>query len=193
MYGEGGNHFLHTIRRNPDITNIAHNNMVYGLTKGQASPTSEKGFKTPIQVNGVILEPFNPLAVAIALDASFVARIFVGFRDHAKQVLKKAILHKGYSLVDFFQPCLTFNKVNTYQWFRENTYLLEDSYDPKDRNKAFQKAIETGKFPLGIFYQHEGKLVFEEQLSIYSQDSEPLFRRKFRKEPIEKLIQQFKE
>ena len=193
MYGEGGNHFLHAIRRNPDITNIVHNNMVYGLTKGQASPTSEKGFKTPIQVNGVILEPFNPLAVAIALDASFVARVFVGFRDHAKQIFKKAILHKGYALVDVFQPCVTFNKMNTYQWFREHTYLLDDSHDSKDRTQAFRKATEAGKWPLGIFYQYEGKPVFEEQLSVYAQDPQPLFQRKFRKEPVEQLIRKLKE
>lgn len=193
MYGEGGNHFIHTIRRNPDITNIVHNNMVYGLTKGQASPTSEKGFKTPVQVNGVILEPFNPLAVAIALDASFVARVFVGLRDHAKEIVKKAILHQGYALVDFFQPCVTFNKVNTYQWFRENTYLLDASHDPKDKNQAFRKATETQKLPLGIFYQYEGKPVFEQQLSVYAQDPRPLFKREFHNEPVEKCIQKLRE
>ncbi|MFA5160009.1 MAG: thiamine pyrophosphate-dependent enzyme [Candidatus Omnitrophota bacterium] len=192
MYGEGGNHFLHTIRRNPDITNIVHNNMVYGLTKGQASPTSEKGFKTPVQVEGVILEPFNPLAVAIALDASFVARVFVGFRDHAKEVIKKAILHKGYALVDIFQPCLTFNKINTYQWFREHTYLLDASHDPKNRTRAFEKATETEKLPLGIFYEHD-KPAFEEQLPVYKQDRTSVIKRSFRSEPIEILIKKFKE
>ncbi|MEE9523798.1 MAG: thiamine pyrophosphate-dependent enzyme, partial [Thermodesulfovibrionales bacterium] len=104
MYGEGGNHFIHTIRRNPDITNIVHNNMVYGLTKGQASPTSQIGFMTPVQVHGVFPEPFNPIAVAISLDASFVARTFIGDRDQTVDILKKAISHKGYALVDIFQP-----------------------------------------------------------------------------------------
>jgi 2-oxoglutarate ferredoxin oxidoreductase subunit beta len=112
MYGEGGNHFMHTIRRNPDITNIVHNNMVYGLTKGQASPTSQTEMKTPLQVEGVSLEPFNPLAVAIGLDASFVARTFAGDMEHMKKMFKEAINHKGYSLVDVFQPCVTFNKYN---------------------------------------------------------------------------------
>ena len=192
MYGEGGNHFLHTIRRNPDITNLVHNNMVYGLTKGQASPTSERGFKTPVQVEGVILEPFNPLAVAIALDAPFVARVFVGFRDHTKEILKKAILYKGYALVDIFQPCVTFNKINTYAWFREHTYLLDASHDPKDRAKAFQKAIETEKLPLGIFYLHEGKPVFEEQLSAYKEDNTPLWKREVRAGAITQQIQKLK-
>jgi 2-oxoglutarate ferredoxin oxidoreductase subunit beta len=165
MYGEGGNHFLHTIRRNPDITNIVHNNMVYGLTKGQASPTSQIGFKTPVQVNGVFLEPFNPLAVAIALDASFVARAFAGDIEQTKEILKKAITHKGYALVDIFQPCVTYNKLNTYQWFRDNTYYLDDSFDPHNRSEAFKRAIETDKLPLGIFYVNTSKKTFEENIS----------------------------
>lgn len=123
MYAEGGNHFIHTIRRNPDITMIVHNNMVYGLTKGQASPTSQIGFKTPIQTKGVFLEPFNPIAVAIALDASFVARAFAGDKEQTKKILKKAITHKGFSLVDILQPCVSFNKdENTFfGQFKKNT------------------------------------------------------------------------
>jgi len=126
MYGEGGNHFLHAIRRNPNLTNIVHNNMVYGLTKGQASPTSRQGFKTPVQVNGVFLEPFNPLAVAIALDASFVARAFIGDEEQTVEMLKEAIKHKGFALVDIFQPCISFNKQNTYSWFKEKTFYLKN-------------------------------------------------------------------
>lgn len=190
MYGEGGNHFVHTIRRNPNITNIVHNNMVYGLTKGQASPTSEIGFKTPVQVEGVILEPFNPLAVAIALNASFVARVFVGFVDHAKDIIKKAIMHQGYALVDVFQPCVTFNKVNTYQHFREKSYLLDGSHDPTNRARAFEKALEADKYPLGIFYMHE-KPVFEKLLPIYKQDPTPLIKKQFQPERIKKVISNF--
>ena len=96
MYGEGGNHLIHAIRRNPDITNIVDNNMVYGLTKGQASPTSQTGFRTPVQVKGVFLEPFNPIAVAISLDASFVARAFCADKSKTKEIIKRAIQHKGY-------------------------------------------------------------------------------------------------
>lgn len=192
MYGEGGNHFLHCIRRNPDITNIVHNNMVYGLTKGQASPTSEKGFKTPVQVNGVILEPFNPLAVAISLDVSFVARIFVGEKEHAKEVIKQAITHKGYALVDFFQPCVTFNKANTYKWFKENTYILDAKHDANDRIQAFTKAVETEKLGLGIFYKKSNKLVFEEQLIVYAKESRPLFERTLDLGRFDELINSFK-
>jgi 2-oxoglutarate ferredoxin oxidoreductase subunit beta len=189
MYGEGGNHFMHTIRRNPDITTIVHNNMVYGLTKGQASPTSQQEMKTPLQVQGVTLEPFNPLAVAIALDASFVARTFAGDMNNMKEIFKKAINHKGYALVDVFQPCVTFNKVNTFQWFRENTYQLEESHDPYDRNEAFKRATETGKYPLGIFYINENKPTFEETLTVYAEDDSPLYEREVDMKKLEDLIE----
>jgi 2-oxoglutarate/2-oxoacid ferredoxin oxidoreductase subunit beta len=155
MYGEGGNHFIHAVRRNPDITFISHNNMVYGLTKGQASPTSRAGFKTPVQVNGVSDEPFNPLAVALSLNASFVARAYCADLDASVQILTQAIEHKGFSVVDIFQPCVTFNKVNTYQWFRENVYYLEKDYKPDNRPEAFKRAMETAKLPLGIFYKDD--------------------------------------
>jgi 2-oxoglutarate ferredoxin oxidoreductase subunit beta len=187
MYGEGGNHFLHAIRRNPDITNIVHNNMVYGLTKGQASPTSGLGFRTPIQVNGVTNEPFNPVAVALALDASFVARVFVGDVPQTKEIFKKAITHRGYALVDVLQPCVSFNKQNTYQWFKEHTYYLDESYNPEDRVTAFSKAIETERLPLGIFYT-DPKKTFEENLGLYQENSEPLYQRKIDPERLKTLI-----
>ena len=188
MYGEGGNHFTTNIRRNSNITNIIHNNMVYGLTKGQASPTSQMGFVTPIQVNGVILEPFNPIAVAIALDASFVARAFIGDMEETKDILKKAITHKGYALVDIFQPCVSFNKLNTYQWFKEHTYYLEDSYDPHNKNEAFKKATEKDKLPLGIFYINPDKKTFEESLNVYQDSTVPVIHREHEVEKLQNLI-----
>jgi 2-oxoglutarate ferredoxin oxidoreductase subunit beta len=177
MYGEGGNHFIHTIRRNPDIAHLVHNNMVYGLTKGQASPTSPLGFKTPIQIDGVINEPFNPISVAIALDASFVARAFAGDVEQTKELVKRAILHKGYALVDIFQPCVTFNKQNTYKWFKEHTYYLDSSYDPADRAAAFAKAFETERMPLGVIWTSPGKPTFEDQQFVYKNDKAPLVKR----------------
>ena len=177
MYGEGGNHFVHTIRRNVDITNVVHDNMVYGLTKGQASPTSMMGFRTPVQVDGAILEPFNPMAVAIALDASFVARVYAADIDRMVAVLKEAITHHGYALVDVLQPCVTFNKVNTHRWFRENSYYLEDSHDTKDRVEAFRRATEKDKLPLGVFYKNEGKATFEENLGVYATNETPVHQR----------------
>ena len=188
MYGEGGNHFIHAIRRNPDITNIIHNNMIYGLTKGQASPTSEAGFKTPIQLNGVTLSPFNPISIAIALDASFVARVFAGDVEETKKIIKKAILHKGYAIVDIFQPCVTFNKINTYDWFKEHIYYLDSKYDVTNRIDAFKKSIEQNKLPLGIFYINKNKKTFEQNLKIYKQNKKPLFKRQIKMDGIIKFI-----
>ncbi len=187
-YGEGGNHFIHNIRRNPDITNIVHNNMVYGLTKGQASPTSQRDYSTPLQIEGVALEPFNPLAIAIALNASFVARAFSGDSKETKEIMKKAINHKGYALIDIFQPCVTFNKVNTFKWFKDNTYYLDESHDPYDRYEAFKRAIETEKYPLGIFYLNSDNLTFEESISAYKKDKSPLYKRDFYMDNLKKLI-----
>ncbi len=172
MYGEGGNHFMHTIRRNPDIVHIVHNNMVYGLTKGQASPTSQKGTQTPVQPKGVTNEPFNPISVALALRAGFVSRVNIGNYAHAKMVLKEAFLHKGYALVDIFQPCVVFNKVNTHKWFNANTYELESTYDRSDLPSAMKKALENDPIPIGIFYQAEST-TFEE--NIRGDETRPLF------------------
>jgi len=182
MYGEGGNHFIHTIRRNPDITNIVHDNMIYGLTKGQASPTSRRGMKTTLQTYGVFLEPFNPMAVALALNAGFVARAYAGDVNQTKEILMAAIEHRGYSLVDILQPCVSFNKLNTYEWFRSHTYYLEDGsgpHDPGDRIAAFTKALETDPLPLGIFYENRDKKTFEENLLVYKGNDLPIIKRKF--------------
>lgn len=192
MYGEGGNHFIHTIRRNPDITNIVHNNMVYGLTKGQASPTSQIGMKTNIQVDGVFEQPMNAFAVAIAMNASFVARTLSSNIEHTKEIIKQAIQHKGYALVEILQPCVSFNKVNTLKWFEENTYYIEN-HNPGDRNAAFALATKEGKMGLGIFYKYDGRPVFEEQLDVNLEDKTPLYKRSADKaEKLEKLLQSYK-
>jgi 2-oxoglutarate ferredoxin oxidoreductase subunit beta len=191
MYGEGGNHFVHTILRNPNITMFTHNNLVYGLTKGQASPTSQRGFITPVQPadrQGVTNKPFNPLSLAIAMDASFVARAFIGDVDKTAEIMKLAIRHRGFALVDIFQPCVTYNKVNTFRWFKENTYYLDDSHDSSDQVAAFRKAQETGTYPLGVFYMNPGKPTFEEASGVYDQDKRPLFERDVNQEQLSKLI-----
>ncbi|PKL17299.1 MAG: 2-oxoacid ferredoxin oxidoreductase [Spirochaetae bacterium HGW-Spirochaetae-5] len=179
MYGEGGNHFLHATRRNPDITLFVHENMVYGLTKGQAAPTSRTGMKTPVQVFGVFEKPLNPIALAISLDVTFVARVFCGDIEQTKDVMKKAILHKGFALVDIFQPCVTFNKINTFKWFKDNTYYLSGDYDPSDRTGAFKKSLEEEPFPLGIIYKSDHRTTFEENISVYKNDNSPLYKREF--------------
>ncbi len=188
MYGEGGNHFLHAIRRNPDITNIVHNNMVYGLTKGQASPTSLEGFKTLVQVGGVLLKPFNPLTVAIGLGASFVSRAYSDDLKETKEIIKKAIQHKGYALVDLLQPCVTYNKLNDRKWFKENTYYLDEDYDPTDRIEAFKRAMEEDKLPLGVFYIDKESVPFEERLPAYRKSKKPMYDREVDFKKLEKLI-----
>jgi 2-oxoglutarate ferredoxin oxidoreductase subunit beta len=188
MYGEGGNHLIHNIRRNPDIVHIVHDNMVYGLTKGQAAPTSEKGFKTPVQVTGVINEPFNPLPLALSLGATFVARAFSGDGDHLKEILKAAIKHKGYALIDVFHPCVTYNKINTFKWYKDHSYKLDENYDASDFNQAMARALDTENFALGILYQDKSKLSFNERTYLYSQDSTPLVQRTRKDEDIRDLL-----
>lgn len=192
MYGEGGNHFIHAIRRNPDITCIVHNNMVYGLTKGQASPTSGWGFKTPLQVHGVHQEPFNPLAVAISLNASFVARAFSGDKEETQRLITAAIRHKGFSFVDILQPCVTFNKVNTWQWFQENTEPLPGSHDPKDRMKALEFALDDSKLRTGVYYTAPKRPTFEEGLPVYADSDEPLHTRQVDRDELKALIDELK-
>jgi 2-oxoglutarate/2-oxoacid ferredoxin oxidoreductase subunit beta len=189
MYGEGGNHFLHATRRNPDITLMVHENMVYGLTKGQAAPTTRTGMKTPVQVSGVFEKPLNPISLAIALDVTFAARVFCGDMDRTKEVLKRAILHKGFSLVDIFQPCITFNKINTFKWFKENTYYLDDSYNPGDRSEAFKKALEEEPFPLGVIYETGHRSTFDENLDVYKSVKDPLYKRRHDTAALMKIIQ----
>ncbi|MBD3192720.1 MAG: 2-oxoacid ferredoxin oxidoreductase [Candidatus Heimdallarchaeota archaeon] len=189
MYGEGGNHFIHAMRRNIDITMIVHNNMVYGLTKGQASPTSLKGMQTPVQPSGVIVQPMNPLALAIAQNAPFVARAFVGDRDETKDLLKQALSFKGFALIDIFQPCVTFNDLNTYSWFKKRTYYLDDSHDPNDKTEAFRRATKLeDKLPLGIFYKNPELPTFEEKLNVYQEEKTPVIKRE---RTIEKIAEKF--
>ena len=139
-YGEGGNHFLAAARRNIGITALVHDNRVYGLTKGQASPTSQQGFETKAQPHGVFSQPFNAVQVAVAMRAGFVARGFTGHTDHLAEIIAQAIAHPGFALVDIFQPCPSFNKLNNYAWFKNNTYMLGDEHDPDDWEAAMKLA-----------------------------------------------------
>ncbi len=157
-YGEGGNHLLHAIRRNVNITLFVHNNQVYALTKGQASPTTRAGKVTKTQPFGNPSEPLNPLALAIALDCSFVARAFAGATGlpFLQEIMKEAIQHNGFALVDILQNCVSFNKENTFHWYKDRVYRLEEGYDPADRVEAFRRSLEWGqKIPTGIFYRNE--------------------------------------
>ena len=189
-YGEGGNHFIHNIRRNPDITLIVHNNQIYGLTKGQASPTSELGLKTKIQNHGVFNTPLNPLSMAISLDCSFVGRGYAGDVGHLTELIEKAISHRGFSFIDVLQPCISFNKLNTFKWYSERVYRMDaDEYPLDDRVRAFERSLEWGeRIPLGIFYAKE-KPVFEDYLPALKQG--PLIRSRPDMGKIDDLIDDF--
>jgi 2-oxoglutarate ferredoxin oxidoreductase subunit beta len=180
-YGEGGNHFVHAARRNHDITYLVHNNQIYGLTKGQTSPTSDIGFVTKTTPQGAP-PPINPLTLAIAAGATFVARSFAGDIEHLAATIKQGIQHKGFALIDILQPCVSFNHKNTYRWYQERVYKLEQeqNYKPSEKNAAFIKAQEWGEhIPIGVFYREE-RPVYESAFptlaknSLVSQPIDPL-------------------
>ncbi len=170
LYGEGGNHFIHTIRRRLDLTILASNNQIYGLTKGQSSPTTDAGVKNALDPQGNENIPLNPVALAITMGAPFVARGFAGEKEHLAGLIRQAILFKGIAFVDILQPCVSFNKINTYAWYRERIYQVETS--TRDRYEALNLADKWGeKIPIGVLYQddtlphREVKTIFQERLS----------------------------
>jgi 2-oxoglutarate ferredoxin oxidoreductase subunit beta len=188
-YGEGGNHFLHATRRNHDITYLVHDNQVYGLTKGQASPTSDVGFITKTTPYGAT-SPVNPIALAIVSGASFVARGFAGDIDHLSNLIKKGITHRGFALIDILQPCVSFNHKNTFQWYEERVYRLEDEkHDPSDKKAAMEKALIWGeRIPIGIIYE-ENLPIYEDQLPALSDGL--LVKQKIDPHRVEKLLAEF--
>jgi len=166
-YGEGLSHFLNAIRRNLNIVDVVQDNRIYGLTKGQYSPTSERGKRTPTSPEGSIDGPVEPLPMAITAGATFVARGYSGELKHLVWLIGEALKHPGYALVDVLQPCVTFNRSYAYDFYNERVYKLEDEegYDPADRTAAWEKAHEWGeRIPIGIFYRGEAIPTYEEQV-----------------------------
>ena len=165
---EGGNHFIHTCRRNHDITIIIHDNAIYGLTTGQTSPRSPHGFVTKSTPEGNIDEPVNPIALAIAMGATFVARTYAGDIPGMAEMIKQANDHRGIAIVDALQPCVTFNKEMTHEYYQKNIYKLGDDHDVTDKVVAFEKAQEWGekKIPVGVFYKVD-KPTYDEQIPVY--------------------------
>ncbi|AWK52366.1 2-oxoacid ferredoxin oxidoreductase [Clostridium beijerinckii] len=189
-YGEGGNHFIHNIRRNVDVTHFVHDNQIYGLTKGQASPTTDIGHVTDVQPNGSNNIPMNPMVMAITLGAGFVARAFSGDKEQLKEIMIEAINYKGYALVDILQPCVSFNKINTFQWYKKRVYKLEEGYDVKNKLKAIERAMEWGdKIPLGILYKEE-KLDFHDKVS-FLKYGKPLIDGEIKLNRINEFIKDF--
>ncbi|MFH1673672.1 MAG: 2-oxoacid:ferredoxin oxidoreductase subunit beta [Pseudomonadota bacterium] len=186
-YGEGGNHFLAAIRRNIDLTLLVHNNQVYGLTKGQASPTSDEGFVTKAQPAGVASTSFNPIAVAVAMQAGFVARAFSGMIDHLSELIQQGIAHRGLALIDVLQPCISFNKVNTFAWYKERCVTLPQEHDPTDWETAMKVARQWGdKIPIGIIYRNDLS-AFEEHFPVLNQG--PLVGRDVDRVTLKKIME----
>ncbi len=166
-YGEGGNHFVSAVRRNIGLVDIVQNNRVYGLTKGQYSPTSPQGFVTRTSPEGAIEQMLSPLAVALAAGGTFLARGWSGDIDHLVWLMVEALKHRGYALVDVLQPCVSFNRMYSYDWLRPRVYKVQDEpgYDPADRAVAFVRAQEWGdRIPIGILYRTEEVPAYEEKV-----------------------------
>lgn len=178
-YGEGGNHFIHTIRKNLDITILTCDNQVYGLTKGQSAPTTDKGVKNPLTPAGNVSNPLNPIVLAITLGAPFVARGYSGEMDHLKAILKEAVLFKGTAIVDILQPCVSFNKINTYQWYNQRVYKLERPAD--GRRDALELAEIWGdRIPIGVIYKNDA--------AVPRSSEKILFRSVYPEQAIEKIL-----
>jgi 2-oxoglutarate ferredoxin oxidoreductase subunit beta len=189
-YGEGGNHFIHTIRRNVDITHFVHNNQIYGLTKGQPSPTSDPcdpAGNTPACNMGI---PFNPLLMAIAAGATFVARSFSGDKNHLAQIMTAAINHKGYALVDILQPCVSFNKTNTFAYYKNRIRPLGSDYDPTNKRSALETVMELGEtIPIGIFYREPAPDYHQKRPELF--DGVPLIDKKVDPADLQALIETY--
>ncbi len=189
-YGEGGNHFLAAMHRNVDMMYVVHNNQVYGLTKGQASPTSDEGYISKTTPEGA-WAPYRGLALAVASDCSFVARGFAGDIPHLSHLFQEGIKHRGFALIEVLQPCVIFNHVNTFSWYRQRAYKVDEEagYDPGDRIAAFKHAIEWGDhIPIGIIYRKERPL-YEEHLPALSEG--PLIKQKLDPFQVDRLLDEF--
>ena len=190
QYGEGGNHLLAALRRNPDMTLVIHNNQIYALTKGQASPTTDPGTKTLMQPAGVPYPPLHALALAVAQDCSWVGRGFAGDGGHLKDLYKQAMEHRGFALLEVLQPCVTFNRVNTFKWYQERVYRVEaePGYDPTNELWAYQKAKEWGeRIPIGVIFKKIRPLM-EEAFPVMAKGPVGTWRVE---RPIAELLQDF--
>jgi 2-oxoglutarate ferredoxin oxidoreductase subunit beta len=169
-YGIGIGHFIHAMRRNLDLTYVVMNNQIYGLTTGQASPTTMKEHRTKSTPRGNVELPINPIALALVSGATYIARGFSGEPNHMADLIAGGIQHKGFALIDVFSPCVTYNHLNTYPWFKQRVYKLEDQpgYDRAEVRVALEKSFEWGdRIPIGLFYRDEQPTY---------EDSEPAFR-----------------
>lgn len=166
LYGEGGNHLIHACRGNHDITVVVHDNMVYGLTTGQVAPTANKGYRSRSTPLGIVETPVNALALAVTQGATFVAQAFANDAKLMAQMIRQAMEHKGFSLVNILQPCVTFNKVNTFEYFLKQSYKVDSTHDPANLASAIGLALEPmhEKFPLGVLFHDTSRLPYHEEV-----------------------------
>jgi 2-oxoglutarate ferredoxin oxidoreductase subunit beta len=189
-YAEGGNHFIHSMRKNLNITYLVHDNQIYGLTKGQPSPTTDENVITGLTPQGVHTMPEKPLALAVASNCSFVARGFSGDINHLAYLIKEAIKNNGFSLLDILQPCVSYNKTNTFKWYKDRVYKLEETaHDPYNRTDSFNKTLEWGdKIPIGIIYRNNRE-TYEDATNLTG--TTPLVERKLNYDKLNRLLEEF--
>jgi 2-oxoglutarate ferredoxin oxidoreductase subunit beta len=189
-YNIGVGHLPHAARRNHDVTYVVHNNLIYGLTTGQTSPTTKKGHVTRSTPRGAFEIAVNPIALALASGASFVSRGYAGDVPHLTELLKQALTFPGFALVDVLQPCVAWNRMNTYDFYKERVYRLEETgHDPKDLREAYDRASEwEERIPIGIFYREE-KAVYAENFPFL--EGKPLARRRLGDIDISDLMKEF--
>ncbi len=192
-YGIGMGHLMHTMRRNINLTYVVHNNEIYGLTKGQTSPTSVKGLKSVSTPNGAIETPVNPMALAITGGATFIAKGFAGDIPGLSDLIVKGMQHKGFSIIDVGQPCVSYNPRMSFQWFQERIYKIEQSenYNPTNKVWAMTKAMEEQeeKIPVGIYYQHNDRETYIDDLP--EDSKECLAKQSIEDIDIEKLLDNY--
>ena len=178
FYAEGGNHLIHNLRRNLDVTILAGSNRVFGLTKGQAGPTANSQYSTSIHVDGVGAQPVHPTLLALSAGATFVAKAFSGNREELTELVKQAIQHRGAALVDIMFPCVTFNRLNTFAWFKQRATPISPGHDVTNLEAAIKLAMQDMQdgdhIPTGLYYKVE-RPVFGDNLT--AQQGEPIVKR----------------
>jgi 2-oxoglutarate ferredoxin oxidoreductase subunit beta len=190
----GMGHTVHAIRRNLDVTYIVMDNQIYGLTKGQTSPRSAEGFKTKSTPEGSIESTLSPLEIALSAGATFVAQSFSSDLKQLTTLIEEGLKHKGFSLINVFSPCVTFNKVNTYDWFKENIVNLEQfpDYDPSNRIAAMTKIMETNGMVTGLIYQNKERKAYDELIVGFKEEGLAKQHLQLSRADFDKLLTEFK-
>lgn len=190
----GMGHTVHAIRRNLNITYIVMDNQIYGLTKGQTSPRSAEGFKTKSTPEGSIESTLSPLEIAMSAGATFVAQSFSSDLKQLTSLIEQGIKHEGFSLINVFSPCVTFNKINTYDWFKENIVNLEQfpDYDPTNRVAAMNKIMETNSMLTGLIYQNTTRKSYEDMVPGFKAEALAKQDMMISQEDFHKLVAEFK-